>query len=306
MTSDETVVEHYRQPELLTSIERAVEQIGRTPETVTVEELAPADEFHIGGRPATLRLFDQLAFDPRAHLLDVGCGIGGPARFAAGRVERVTGVDLTPAFVETGNALNRWVGLDDRIELRVGNALALDFPDQHFDGGYMIHLGMNVEDKTALLAEVARVLRPGALFGIYDVMAAGRGGPGGTAAGRGGPGGTAAGRGGPGGTAAADGGPGGGLAFPVPWAADGTTSHVVAPERYLEAAAAAGLAVVALNDRSDESKQFFDRIATGGGPQPLGLHLIMGPTVGTKVANMIAGYRADLIAPVELIVRRGR
>ncbi len=270
MTTDVAVTEHYAQPELLTAIERAVGRIGKTPDTVTVDELAPADEFHIGGRPATEHLFDQLAFEPEAHLLDVGCGIGGSARFAAGRVERITGIDLTPAFVETGNVLNRWVGLDDRIELRVGNALALDFPGAHFDGGYMIHVGMNIEDKTALMAEVARVLRPGGLFGIYDVMAASHGD----------------------------------LAFPVPWAGDATTSHVAEPERYVQAAAAAGLTVIAHNDRREESKQFFDRLATQDGPPPLGLHLIMGPTVGTKVANMVANVRADLIAPVELIVRR--
>lgn len=269
--SDTAIADHYSQPELLTAIERAIGELGKTTETVTAADLAPADEFHTGGRPATERLLDQLELSPTDHLLDVGCGIGGPSRTAAARVDRVTGIDLTQAYVETGIGINRWLDLTDRIDLQVGSALDMPFEDERFDGGYMIHVGMNIEDKERLLQQIARVLRPGAPFAIYDVMA----------------------------------GNDEDLEFPMPWASEASTSHVVQPERYRQAAIAAGLEVVAENDRLEEAKQFLARVAGGQtAPSPLGLHLVMGPTVGDKVKNMVGNFQAGRIRPVELILRR--
>lgn len=98
--TEQMVTDHYHQPELLNSFERAIGEIGKTPETVTAADLAPADEFHIGGQPATEHLLDQLQLPSSAHVLDVGCGIGGPARTAAARFDRVTGIDLTPSVLD--------------------------------------------------------------------------------------------------------------------------------------------------------------------------------------------------------------
>jgi ubiquinone/menaquinone biosynthesis C-methylase UbiE len=95
--------------------------------------------------------------------------------FCCQPVRRVTGIDLTSEYVETGKALCKWVGLDQRIVLHQGSALAMPFADNHFDGAYMLHVGMNIEDKDKLAAEVARVLRPDSAFGIYDVMRTGPG-----------------------------------------------------------------------------------------------------------------------------------
>lgn len=268
--TDQLITNHYGQSDLLVSFERAIGEIGKTPETITAAELAPADEFHIGGSPATEHLFDQLQFPESGHVLDVGCGIGGPARQAAKRCERVSGVDLTPEYVETGSAINTWLGLEDQIELSVGSALALEFPDASFDGGYMIHVGMNIENKPKLLAEVARVLAPGSTFGIYDIM-----------------------------RFADD-----ELVFPVPWATDPSTSHVARPADYREAATDAGLVVIAENNRAEAAKAAFVQLAKQAGPSPLGLHLVMGATVGQKVKNMVANVNAGYIAPVELVLQR--
>ena len=68
-----------------------------------------------------------------------------------------------------------WVGLNDRISLHQGSALSMPFADGAFDGAYMLHVGMNIEDRAKLCSEVHRVLRPGSLFGIYDVMKTGDG-----------------------------------------------------------------------------------------------------------------------------------
>ncbi|MCB0082958.1 MAG: methyltransferase domain-containing protein, partial [Caldilineaceae bacterium] len=117
---------HYNRANLLDAIEAGVHQLGKTTATVTIDELAPVDEFHIGGRQASVAFFDQLNFTADHHLLDVGCGLGGPARFVANHSgSRITGIDLTPEYVATGNALCRWVNVHEQVQLQTGNALSI-------------------------------------------------------------------------------------------------------------------------------------------------------------------------------------
>src|SRR3954451_17554840 len=134
------------------------------------------DEFHVGGRQATTDFAAYLPFRDGSHLLDIGSGLGGGSRyFADARGCRVTGIDLSEEYVRTAEALTRRVGLSERVSYRQGSALELPFADRSFDGAYMLHVGMNIEDKGKLFAEVARVLKPAATFGIYDIMRIGEG-----------------------------------------------------------------------------------------------------------------------------------
>ena len=120
------------------------------------------DEFHIGGRTATDDLMKQLHLADDHRVLDVGSGLGCGARFVAIRYGcRVTGIDLTEEYVETARALSRWTKLDALLSFHHGSALDMPFADGEFDRAYMLHVGMNIPDKAALFAEVARVLRPG-------------------------------------------------------------------------------------------------------------------------------------------------
>ena len=106
------VAGHYARSGLIEAIETSIMQMGKTPDTITIDDLAPVDEFHIGGRMATEDLIEQLGVTAGDHVLDVGCGLGGPARFVAQRFNcRVSGIDLTSDYVETGNRLCEWVGL---------------------------------------------------------------------------------------------------------------------------------------------------------------------------------------------------
>ncbi len=275
MTHEPAVADHYTHGSLVDALRRGVEAAGLTLDTVTAADLAPADEFHIGGRQATLAFIEQLGFGPDDHLLDVGCGIGGPARCFAEAVGcRVTGVDLTEEYIEAATALSEWVGLADRLAFHHGSALDLPLEDGALDGAYMIHVGMNIPDKASLFAEVARAVRPGGTFGVYDVMRTG----------------------------------GGDLAYPVPWAGTAATSFLDTPADYKAALAASGFEVIAERDRRDYAEAFFGAIkansAKAGGPPPLGLHIVMGADTATKVANMIGNIEAGRIAPIEIVARR--
>jgi ubiquinone/menaquinone biosynthesis C-methylase UbiE len=275
MPEQNDVSRHYTHGALTETIRSALGSLDKSPGSVTVDDLAPVDEFHIGGRRASEDFIDQLGFNAETHVLDVGCGLGGAARFVTNRYgSRVTGIDLTPEYVETGNALSTWVGLQDRISLHQGSALAMSFTDDTFDGAYMLHVGMNIENKEQLAAEVVRVLRPGAMFGIYDVM---RTGP-------------------------------GEITFPVPWATTAELSALADLQCYKNALQKAGFDVIAERNRRDFALAFFAdlraKTAAAAGPPPLGLHVLMGKNTPEKVRNMIDNISNGRIAPIELVARK--
>ncbi len=116
MTTDRSVSEHYSHGRLVAAICEGLAALGKTPDTVTIDDLAAVDEFHIGGRQATEDFIGQLGLAADHRVLDVGCGIGGPARFVAERFGcRVGGIDLTPEYVETARTLCEWVGFEGCI-----------------------------------------------------------------------------------------------------------------------------------------------------------------------------------------------
>ena len=275
MPAQQDVSKHYTHGNLVAAIRSGIESLGKTISSATVDDFAPVDEFHIGGRQASEDFLGQLDLTPENQVLDVGCGLGGAARFVASRYGcQVTGIDLTPEYVETAKVVCGWVGLDSRVSLHQGSALAMPFDDRAFDRAYMLHVGMNIDDKAKLCSEVGRILRPNSLFGIYDVMRIGDGE----------------------------------LTYPVPWATTAASSAVARPAQYREALEKAGFAVIAERNRRDFAVAFFDQLraktTAAGGPPPLGLHILMGRNTPDKVQNMIENISSGKIAPVELIARK--
>jgi ubiquinone/menaquinone biosynthesis C-methylase UbiE len=269
---EERVAEHYTHGRLEQAISEALVASGADLRRLVPADLAPVDEFHIGGRQATAEFATQLEIAPGASLLDIGCGLGGASRyFAIERGCQVTGVDLTPEYVAVAASLAARVGLSGMVTYRQGSALALPFAAATFDGAYMLHVGMNIEDKGTVFGEARRVLKPDGVFGIYDVMREGDGD----------------------------------LDFPVPWAATAESSFVSSASVYRQLLEAAGFAVRKERSRREFALEFFRqlraRTATADGPPPLGLHILMGTTTPQKVANMIDNLRRGLIAPTEIV-----
>ena len=141
-------------------------------DALTVDVLAPVDQFHGGGKPVTVRLARLARAGPGARVLDVGGGFGGPARTLA--VEfgcHVTSLDLTESYVRAAKVLTARMGLGDRVSHQVGNALALPFPDAAFDVVWTQNSGMNIADKARLYEGFHRVLRPGGVLALQEPMA---------------------------------------------------------------------------------------------------------------------------------------
>ena len=275
MSYEQTVANHYTSDQLLDAIQAAVEQIGRTTNEVTIEDLAPTDEFHIGSKSATQHLLNQLDFSADDRILDVGCGLGGAARYMATEYNtRVTGIDLTQSYIDVGIELNSWVGINGQVTLQQANALFLPFEDNDFDGATMLHVGMNIEDKHELFREIYRVLQPGAALGVYDIMQIGEGD----------------------------------IAYPVPWATESSISKLATPDHYEEALRQAGFQLGTRTVRRDFAIEFFQQVRAkteaNGGPPPFGLHILMQESTPIKIKNMVDNIVVGLISPVEIIARK--
>jgi ubiquinone/menaquinone biosynthesis C-methylase UbiE len=270
MDVEREVARHYAQSELTSTVLDALRRAGKDTDALATADLSGVDEFHTGWRPLTEALARELAPPPGARLLDVGAGIGGPARhFAEAYGCDVTGIDLTPAFVELATDLTARTGLADRVRFVTGSALAMPFPDDAFDLASMFHVGMNIADKPTLFAEVARVLRPGGRFVVYDLMRTGDPA----------------------------------LPWPMPWADDAATSFVETPARYRELLEAAGFRVEAERDWSnlvlEAAARMRERLAAEGIPV-VGLHLLMGPDGINRLRKVGECVRDRLLAPVQL------
>ena len=273
MDIEEKVAAHYGQDGLAGRVLAAIEQSGLDPAAPKVEDLAPVDEFHIGGRPATLHFAEMLGFQAGSRLLDLGCGLGGAARFIAAAYDcHVTGLDLTPAYIEVAQLLSERSGADS-VSFQVGSALATPFEAEAFDGAYTIHVAMNIHDRAGLYREAARVLTPGAVFGAYDVMK----------------------------------GPAEGLAYPVPWAETAETSHLTSPDEMRGLLEEAGFEVTGFADRRQFAIDYFEQMRARmdeSGPPPLGTHLLMGANFKQKLANMRANLTENRVVPAVMTARK--
>ncbi len=265
------VAKHYTTGDLEERILRVFEANGKPRASLTLDDLSAVDEFHVGGREATEAVAAQMGLQPGARLLDVGSGIGGTARyFASVHQCEVTGVDLTPDFVRTAEALTRRFAPALQIRFQQASALDLPFAENSFDGAYLFHVGMNLADKANVFAQVRRVLRPGGVFAIFDFMRVGNGE----------------------------------IHFPVPWAGDSSESFVATPREYKDALAARGFAIRFERERRQFAIEFLEkRMARGAqqGPPPLGVAVLMGESAPVKMGNVLEAMRRGVFAPVELI-----
>lgn len=246
------------------------------------EALAPVDEFHIGGRKATVHFINHLNLQAGDSVLDIGCGLGGAARYVAGNYDcRVLGIDVTKEYIEVGKHFNNVLGLESLVTMKHGNVLEMEKLYESYpahDHAMMLHVGMNIENKQLLFEQVNKQLRKGGKFGIYDVM---RVGPNKNIE----------------------------LDLPVPWATTSETNACDSVNVYITALQKAGFKVIVNNNRRKFAIDFFDQLQqiqkkqaaeNNGGPPPLGLHLIM-DNFQQKMRNLILNLKEERIAPIELI-----
>ncbi len=279
MADTGSVTSHYDQDDLAAKLVQQLIMAGHNLDALGMESLSLVDQMHVMGMAATLDLHEALGISETDKVLDVGSGVGGPARTLAWKRHcTVIGLDLTPAFCEAARELTEMVELQGHVSFQEGSALDMPFDDASFDVVATQHATMNIPDKPTLYREIARVLKPGGRFGFWDVMK----------------------------------GPGGDLHFPVPWAGTPEISHLIPPDAVAEHLTAAGMERVSLEDRSETAKAWMAeqrsareaRAAAGEEEPPSGGPVLMGPTAPEKSKNIFRNLMEDRIALIQGVFRK--
>jgi len=270
MSNDNVNTGYWDKGDIYPLIVSALEKMSKSLDSVTVNDLAPVDHFHARGFPATVELGDRLPIKANHHILDIGCGLGGPARYFAQRFQcKVSGVDIARPYVEAANKLNHLLGMNDLVTIEHGDGHQLPYEDGVFDGAYSQHVTMNVADRVQFFAEAYRVLKPGAFFALTDQGL----------------------------------GPTGNPHYPLPWSEDGSGAYLVSPSETRVLLEAAGFANIIAEDTGAKYlagyKRAIERAAKGPLP-PLGLHILMGENTNQKIQNAARNIEEGRTHPVQV------
>ena len=265
---------HYTSGDLLTRLEARLREDGLDPSHATVEALAPYDHFHGRGLEATEDMAGLLQVAGTDHTLDVGCGLGGPARYLAQRFGcRVSGIDLTAEFCDVARHLTALLGFEEHVSISQGDALAMPFDDAKFDGAYSMNVSMNIADKRALYREIHRVIKPGAWLMLSEVVQ----------------------------------GPGGEPDFPTPWARTASSSFLATQAETCANLVACGFAIESLRETTEAALAYGARsraaVEAGGQPLHRAVSLIHGALAEDAAANSARALRERRTVPIELLCR---
>ena len=273
------IAAHYTSGTLLQRLNAELASDGADPAHPTMEALAPYDQFHGRGLEATEEIAELLSarmgLGPAHRLLDVGSGIGGPARYMAHRFGcRVTGIDLTPEFCDAARHLTQLLGLGTKVDFQQGDALKMPFPDSSFDGAFSMNVSMNIADKPALYNEIRRVLKPGGWL-LLSELAKGPGAP---------------------------------MDYPTPWAATAAESFLATPDETRTGLETAGFEVLELRDASDAVKAYGAKSKAAmerGEKMPhRAVQLIHGVNAMEAMRNSSRGVAEGRLVPIEVLARR--
>ena len=189
------------------------------------------DQYHIGGASAVDRLIAALDVGREDTVLDVGSGLGGPARQIARRTgARVLGIDITAEYVAAAQHLSAQAGLADLARFEVTD-VAQFRPQQPFDAAVTMHVQMNVENKTDWFGYIADRLRPGGRLAVWEICVQDDSA----------------------------------LTWPMPWSIDGSDSFLDAAADLRASIEAGGLVAIEWTDESAWVRQWMTQ-ALGSGP----------------------------------------
>lgn len=261
--------EQYGQTGIITRILNSLKQAGKNLDALTLDDLTAFDQLHAGGREATRTLARMAKLEPGMQLLDIGSGLGGPARtLAADFGCQVTGIDVTEEFCNAAETLTAKVGLSDQVSFRRGSALDLPFEDASFDVVWTQYAIMNIEDKTKLFEEAHRVLKPQGTLALAALMSGSQ----------------------------TD------IYYPLVWANDASVNFLSQPAELRQMMAAIGFGELIWKDITADVIKNADRQQATPPAEPplLGIHLVI-DNVAEKGANTLRCFKEGSIIGVQAV-----
>jgi ubiquinone/menaquinone biosynthesis C-methylase UbiE len=270
------VRDHYHATGLTDRLKIALAVFGPEDQQLTPQQLGALDQFHTRGLAATAELAKLAGITADMAVLDVGSGVGGPARFLAATYGcRVTGIDLSEPFVDAARYLTRRTGQSEQVSFHAASALDLPFDGSRFDAVLLQHVAMNIAERARLYREIRRVLKPSGRFATFDVVANGSE-----------------------------------PYYPVPWARTSTTSFLLTADATREAIEQAGFRTLASQNDTEAAKAWFTQLRASGPPPSPNLGVVMGPDfaqLSTNLArNLLEGRLGILTAVFEVALTTTR
>lgn len=252
-----SVIYQYTRENIYETIVQRLHEQGVEKNKITREHISSVDEFHIKGAEVSLEMAKEAELSKELKVLDVGCGIGGPARMIADVFGcSVTGVDLTNEFIRTASLLSQLVGLSGKTEFMTADATELPFEDNIFDVVWTQHAQMNIEEKEKLYSEIHRVLKREGRFIYYDIFSSEK----------------------------ED------LKFPLPWADDSSISFLIELNDFGRLMKETGFKELLRKERTSESIDFFETVFENNkkeGSPKIGLNIFMTEQSSFKLSNLL-------------------
>jgi SAM-dependent methyltransferase len=268
--------DHYNAPDLIHNITAGLAAAGIDTEPLHTKDLALVDQLHTGGVRATLALVDNLGITPDFHILDAGCGLGGSSRLLAATFGcRVTGIDLSTPYIDAAQMLTRRSGLSKKVRFQTGSILDMPWDDNTFDAVLCQHILMNIPDKQAAVQEFFRVLAPGGILMLHEIVQ----------------------------------GENAALALPVPWADAADISFLESWDTLAAYLIKTGFSLEHHVDATKAGCRYWQKVREfaknkGETPRPLGPHLVFGQNARLFPHTMSRNFETNAINLVEAILKK--
>ena len=274
MVDSSDVENFWTRGDIHSRIHKAMSEAGLNDKKLEIEDLFPIDQYHARGIAATVDLGKRMPIQENQKIIDIGCGLGGPARYFAKQFQCfITGIDITSSFVEIGNRFNKLTSMSNSVSLQVGNGEALNFENETFDGGYSQHVTMNIKNRKKFFLEAYRVLKKGTFFAFSEHGL----------------------------------GPERNPIFPLPWADTSEMSFLLSPESTISLLKEIGFYDIQIIETSEKYILGYEKMISTKPEKEesiLGIHVIGGTTMKQRSINSMKSIKEKRTLPFEIVCKK--